>query len=92
MGRRQLTLMVSSENVLLTLIGVVPGLIVAYFAAQAFMASFSSDLFSFYLALRPWTPVLVALALLGTALVSQWPVLRAVDRIDVAVVVRERSV
>jgi len=92
MGRRQLTLMVSSENVLLTLIGLVPGLIVAYFAAQAFMASFSSDLFSFDLALRPWTPVLVALALLAAALVSQWPVLRAVDRIDVAVVVRERSV
>jgi putative ABC transport system permease protein len=92
MGRRQLAQLVSSENVLLTLIGIVPGLIVAYFAAQGFMASFSSDLFSFDLALRPWTPVLVALALLAAAALSQWPVLRAVDRIDVAVVVRERSV
>jgi len=92
MGRRRLALLISSENLLLTLIGIVPGLIVGYYAAAAFMASFSSDLFSFDLALRPWTPVLVALALLIAALLSQWPVLRAVDRIDVAVVVRERSV
>lgn len=91
MGRRQLTLLVSSENVLLTLVGIVPGLIVGYYAAKAFMASFSSDLFSFNLALRPVTPLMVALALLTAALVSQWPVLRAVDRLDVAVVVRERS-
>ncbi len=91
MGRRQLTLLVSSENLLLTVIGIVPGLVIGYYAAAAFMASFSSDLFSFDLALRPWTPALVALALIAAALLSQWPVLRAVDRIDVAVVVRERS-
>jgi putative ABC transport system permease protein len=92
MGRRQLTLLVSSENLLLTAIGIVPGLVIGYYAAAAFMASFSSDLFSFDLTLRPWTPVLVAVALIAAALLSQWPVLRAVDRIDVAVVVRERSI
>ena len=92
MGRRQLSLLISGENLLLTVIGLIPGLIVGYFAAKAFMASFSSDLFSFDLVLRPWTPVYVALALVAAALLSQWPVLRAVDRIDVAVVVRERSV
>ena len=91
MSRRQLTLLISSENLLLTLIGIVPGLIVGYYAASAFMASFSSDLFSFDLALRPWTPVYVAIALVAAALVSQWPVLRAVDRIDIARVVRDRS-
>ncbi len=92
MGRRQLTLLVSSENLLLTIIGIVPGLIVGYLAARAFMASFSSDLFSFDLSLRPTTPLFVALALVAAALVLQWPVLRAVDRIDVATVVRERSI
>ena len=92
MDRRQLTLLIASENLLLTLIGIVPGLIVGYYAAKSFMASFSSDLFSFDLALRPWTPVLVALALVAAALLTQVPVLRAVDRIDVAVVVRQRSV
>jgi putative ABC transport system permease protein len=92
MGRRRLTLLISSENVLLTLIGIVPGLIVGYYVARAFMATFSSDLFSFDLVLSPWTPLFVAVALIVAALVSQWPVLRAVDRIDVAEVVRERSV
>jgi putative ABC transport system permease protein len=91
MGRRQLTLLISSENLLLTAIGIVPGLVAGYYAARAFMASFSSDLFSFDLALRPATLAYVAVTLLAAALLSQWPVLRAVDRIDVAVVVRERS-
>jgi hypothetical protein len=38
------------------------------------------------------TPAFVALALVTAALISQWPALRVVDRIDVARVVRERSV
>ncbi len=91
MGRRRLTMLITSENMLLTVLGIIPGLIVGYYAAAAFMTSFSSDLFTFDLVLRPWTPVAVALALLTAALVSQWPVLRAVERIDIAKVVRERS-
>ncbi len=91
MGRRRLTMLIASENMLLTVLGIIPGLIVGYYAAAAFMTSFSSDLFTFDLVLRPWTPVVVALALLVAALLSQWPVLRAVERIDIAKVVRERS-
>ena len=92
MARRRLALLVSGENLLLTLLGIIPGLVVGYYASAAFLSSFSSDLFSFDLELRAWTLPLVALALIAVALLSQWPVLRAVDRIDVAVVVRERSV
>ena len=92
MARRRLALLISGENLLLTLLGIVPGLVVGYYASAAFLSSFSSDLFSFDLELRAGTLPLVALALIAVALLSQWPVLRAVDRIDVAVVVRERSV
>jgi len=91
MGRRALARLITGENMLLTVLGIVPSLIVGYFSARLFMAMFSSDLFSFDLAMRPTTPVLVAVALLVAALLSQWPVLRAVDRIDIAKVVRERS-
>ena len=91
MGRRTLARLITGENMLLTLLGIVPGLIVGYLSARVFMAMFSSDLFSFDLAMRPTTPVFVAAALLVAALVSQWPVLRAVDRVDIAKVVRERS-
>jgi len=91
MGRRTLARLITGENMLLTVLGIVPGLIVGYFSARAFMATFSSDLFSFDLAMRWTTPLFVALALIVAALLSQWPVLRAVGRIDMARVVRERS-
>ena len=91
MGRRRMAVLITSENMLLTALGVVPGLIAGYYAARVFMATFSSDLFTFDLVLRPWTPVVVAAALLAAALLSQWPVLRAVGRIDIAKTVRERS-
>ena len=92
MSRRRLAVLITSENMLLTVLGIVLGLIAGYYAARLFMSSFSSDLFTFDLALRPWTPVAVAAALLAAALLSQWPVLRAVERIDIAKTVRERSV
>jgi putative ABC transport system permease protein len=91
MGRRTMARLITGENMLLTVLGIVPGLIVGYLCARLFMATFSSDLFSFGLAMRWTTPVLVAAALLAAALVSQWPVLRAIDRVDIARVVRERS-
>jgi putative ABC transport system permease protein len=91
MGRRRLAGLITAENLLLTLLALVPGVLVGYLVAAAFMASFSSDLFSFGLTLRASTPLLVAAAVVIAALLSQWPVLRAVDRIDTARVVRERS-
>jgi putative ABC transport system permease protein len=83
--------MVTGENLLLTIVALVPGLIVAYGLAAAFMASFSSDLFSFDLAVRPTTFVGTAVVIVLVALLSQWPSLRAVGRLDIASVVRERA-
>jgi putative ABC transport system permease protein len=91
MGRRTLARLITGENLLLTALGIVPGLLMGFLSARLFMASFSSDLFTFDLAMNWTTPLLVAVVLLGATLISQWPVLRAVDRIDIARVVRERS-
>jgi putative ABC transport system permease protein len=88
---RQLGRIITAENVLLTLVGIGPGLVVGYLGAAAFMASFSSDLFSFDLEVRPTTFVFTAAGILAAALVSQLPILRAVGRIDIARVVRERA-
>jgi putative ABC transport system permease protein len=82
---------VTTENVLLTLIALVPGLVVAYALAAVFMASFSSDLFQFELAVRPTTILGTAVAILIVALLSQVPALRTVRRLDLARVVRERA-
>jgi putative ABC transport system permease protein len=77
--------------VIVTLIGIVPGLIIGYLVADLFMASFSSDQFSFALEMRTSTLIFSAIAILVVALLSQIPGLRAVRRIDVAEVVRERA-
>ena len=87
----ELSRIITAENVLLTVAGIVPGLVVGYLAAWEFMASFSSDLFSFSLHVQPTTFVFTALGILVAALVSQAPILRSVRSIDIARVVRERA-
>ncbi|MFH0750520.1 MAG: ABC transporter permease [Chloroflexota bacterium] len=91
MARGTVSRLITAENVLLTLAGLVPGLVGGYVMAAAFMASFSSDLFSFDLHVRPTTFLFTALAILVVAVVSQWPALRSVGRIDLGRIIRERS-
>lgn len=83
--------LVTAENVVLTVAALVPGLAIAYVAAALFMASFSSDLFRFDLEVRPTTILGTALAIVAVALLSQLPALRAVNRLELARVVRERA-
>ena len=84
--------MVTAENLVLTLLGLIPGLLVGYVGAAIFMASFSSDLFRFDLEVRPQTFVMTAAAIVLVALASQWPALRTVSRLDLGRIVRARSV
>ncbi len=88
---RTVARMITSENVLMTLLGIGPGLLAGYELARLFMAQFDNDQFDFSLRMRPSTLVLAALAILAVALLSQLPGLRAVRRLDVARVVRERA-
>jgi putative ABC transport system permease protein len=81
-----------AENLTVALAGVIPGLVVGYFFSDMAMASFETDLFSFELYMKPSTLALAALAIMAVAVLSQFPALRALRRIDVADVVRERSV
>jgi putative ABC transport system permease protein len=89
--RRTIARMITAENVLVTVLGIVPGLIAGYLVAALFMSSFSSDQFSFDLQMRTSTLILSAVAVMAVALLSQIPGLRAVRRIDVAEIVRERA-
>ncbi len=91
MPKAQVSRLVTAENLLLIVVGLIPGLVVGYFAAAAAMASFSSDLFRFDLQVRPTTFAFTALAILAVGFVSQWPALRSVGRIDLGRVVRERA-
>jgi putative ABC transport system permease protein len=83
--------LITGETLLLTGIGLVPGLLVGYLVSAEFMASFSSDMFQFNLEVRPTTFLWTALAIVVTALLSQLPALRAVGRLELGRIVRERA-
>ncbi len=89
--RRQISRMITAENMTVALAGIPLGLGIGYLAAKEAMASFSSDLFAFDLYIRPSTLVISALAILVVALLSQWPGLRAIGRLDIAKIVKDRS-
>jgi putative ABC transport system permease protein len=89
---RRVASMITGETFLLTTVGIVPGLVFGYWAAVAFMNSFSSDQFPIVAVVRPWTYVLTAVGLLVVAGLSLIPAIRAVKRINVGEVVRERAV
>ena len=91
MSRRAIGSMVTAQNLLLTIIGLLPGLVLGWALAWGFMASFSSDMFTFELYIRPTTYLFTAIAIVVVGLLSQWPALRAVARIDLGRVVRERG-
>jgi putative ABC transport system permease protein len=82
---------ITSENLLLTLLGVIPGLALGVYAGRAFLASYSNDQFRLELVVRPLTLALSAAAILLVAALSQGPGLRAIARLDLASTVRERA-
>lgn len=83
--------MITTENVIVAAIGIVPGCLIAYWVAKLYMGQFSTDWFSFGVRTHPSTFLISSLAILAVALLSELPGLRAVKRLDVAAVVRERS-
>lgn len=87
----QIARIVSGENLVLVLLGLVPGLIVAYLTAAAFMDSFSNDMFRFDLHVQPLTWGVAVVSVVIAALASQLPALRNVARMDLAAAVRERG-
>ncbi|MDH3260262.1 MAG: FtsX-like permease family protein [Acidimicrobiia bacterium] len=89
--RRTISRLITTENLLVAAIGIPLGLVAGYLTSAAAMASFQSDMFRFELYVRPSTFVWSAVAILIVALISQWPGLRAVRRMDIASVVKERS-
>jgi putative ABC transport system permease protein len=89
--RRSISRYISAENLVVAAMGIPIGLVVGYFAAREAMASFSSDLFAFDLYVAPMTFVWAAAAILLVALISQWPGLRAIRRISIPKIVKERS-
>jgi putative ABC transport system permease protein len=89
---RKVASMITGETFLLTAIGIVPGLFIGYLAAVGFMNSFSSDQFPISATVRPVSFIAAALAMFVVAGLSLIPAIRAIKRINVGEIVRERAV
>lgn len=79
------------ENLVATALGIPAGLALGVWAAWAMLQTYSNDLFTLPLDMPWWLLALGALGVLLAAGLSQWPAVRAVRRVDVATVVRERA-
>ena len=92
MSDRMIGWMIVGENLLLTLIGIVPGVILGIWMADLFMGLFSNDSFNMSLTMSPVTVVIAAASMIVVALLSLIPGVHSVKRLDIGAVVRERAV
>jgi putative ABC transport system permease protein len=83
--------LVATENVLLTVLGLIPGLLIGYWSGAYFLSAFSNDVFILDFYMSPLSIAGTAVALLVVAGLSLIPALRTVRRIDIGEVVRERA-
>ncbi|WP_194833114.1 FtsX-like permease family protein [Nocardia sp. XZ_19_369] len=83
--------LITGENLLMTLLGIAPGLALGVLGGHSFLSTYSNDQFQLELVVRPSTLGLAALVILAVATVSLLPGLRAVHGLDLAAIIRERS-
>ena len=83
-ARRLIALFMTTENVLVWLVTLIPGLVLGTWAAQAMMAAFQSDLFAFAAVIAPSTYVITALGILLTLVLAALPAIWRVNRLDLA--------
>jgi len=89
--RKTISRLITAENLVVAAIAIPVGLAVGHWVSAQAMASFQSDLFLFDLFIRPTTYIFSAAAILLVALLSAVPGLRALRRISIPEVVKERS-
>lgn len=92
MADRAIAWMVVSENMLLTAIGIIPGVLLGIGISAVFLSSFNNDSFTFDPMIQPVTIVVAIAVMFGVAMLSLIPGIRSIKRLDIAQVVRERAV
>lgn len=92
MADRAIGGMIVTENLLLTAVGIVPGLLLGTLVGAALMQSYNNDSFTFELLIQPITYAVAIAAMIVVALLSMVPGIRSIRRLDIGSVVRERSV
>jgi putative ABC transport system permease protein len=83
--------MITVENLLLGLIGLIPGLPLGYLLAAYMFRLFHTDALTFYLTILPTTYVWTAALVMAIMLISQVPGIRQLNRIELSRVIKEQS-
>lgn len=88
LSHRSIAALIAFENIMLTVIGIVPGAIAGYVVGAMFMTQFSVEAFTLSFSMRPISIVISMVAMLIAAALSLIPAIRRVHRIDIAKEVR----
>jgi len=91
MSDRTIAWMLAGENLLLTAIGIIPGIVLGMWVSARFIESFNNDAFTFSLSIRPVTIIVATVSMFVVALLSLIPGVRSVRRLEIGTVIRERA-
>jgi putative ABC transport system permease protein len=80
----RIALLVTTENIVLWLLTLVPGLALGWWVAGRMGDAFQSDLFTFTVSVGPGDMAVAALGILMTMLLAALPAIRRVNRINLA--------
>ena len=90
-GKRRITAMLTIENLTLGLVGIIPGIPLGLGLALLLFNLIQTDMMSFSLVVFPRTYVMTVGLVIVIMLISQWPGLRNVHRLDLARVIKEQA-
>ncbi len=90
-SKRRIDMMVTIENLILGLAGLVPGIVMGYLLAWYFFSLFQGDMFSMDLIILPRTYILTVGIVIAIMLISQAPSIRTVNRLNLAQVTKEQA-
>ena len=90
-GKGRIAAMITIENIVLGLTGVIPGIPLGYYLAVFMMSLVQSDMMNFYLAIFPRTYLMTVGMVILIMLLSQLPGIRNVNRMDLARVIKEQA-
>lgn len=91
MGTGMLSRLIAAENLVLVVVGIPIGIGCGILLARRLLATYENQGARLELAMSSPTPALVASAVLAAAITVQLPALRRVRNLDIARIVRERS-
>jgi len=90
-GKTRIAGMITVENLLLGLAGLIPGVLLGYGLALYFFRFMQTDMFSFDLVILPTTYVLTTGVVILIMLISQIPGIRQVNRLNLAQMTKEQA-